>query len=145
MMANLFVVAALLSILELIFLHLVSPRKIELTVVDALPTATVYSNYFFLPFTTKIRKYKDIKQAYINSRIQRDKHSTYKVYDLVLEYSERSVILFQGKRTDEDLLKYCDKINLFITSFEDCVVYESKIMKLKIALVFVLFLLCDYD
>ena len=140
-MTNLFVVAALLSILELAFLHLASPKKIELTIVDAVPTAIVYSNYFFLPFTTKIRKYKDIKKAYISSRIQKDKYSTYKVYDLVLEYSNRSVILFRGKQTEENLLKYCDKINQFIASFEDCVVYESKIMKLKIALVFALFLL----
>ena len=55
-MTNLFVVAALLSILELAFLHLASPKKIELTIVDAVPTAIVYSNYFFSTIYNKNKK-----------------------------------------------------------------------------------------
>lgn len=131
-MTEVFGVAALLSILELILLYSMSPKKIELTTVDSSLTAIVYSNYFLLPFTTKISKYKNIKGASIRSRKKRSKAGYYTVYDLILKYSQRSVVLFEGKTREKDLLKHCEKINQFIVSSKDCVINDSNTKKGKI-------------
>ncbi len=131
-MSNVLGIGALLSILELMLLYFMSPKKIELTTIDGYLTAVVYSNYFFLPFTTKIRKYKDIKKAYISSRRKRSKAGYYTVYDLILKYSKKSVVLFGEYSREKDLLEYCDKINKFILSHEDCVINDSKTKKGKI-------------
>ena len=137
-MTKLLIISGLLSFLELMLLYVLSPKKIKLTVVESSPAAIVYSNYFFLPFTTKIRRYKDIKEAYIRSRREIDKHGSYLVYDLVLKYSTKSVVLFRGERTEKDLLKHCEKINHYIASFEECIINVSQTKKLKIVAVYML-------
>ena len=115
-----FIFGIIISIFELAFIYASSPKKLELTIIDNIPTAIIYTNYFFLPFTTKIRKYKNIKKAYIKNRIERGKNSSYTVYDLFLKFDKKSIVLFKGKRTEEDLLKDCEKINQSINSFENC-------------------------
>ncbi len=136
-MSNVLGIGILLSLLELILLSFMSPKKIELTTVDSYLTAIVYSNYFFLPFTTKIRKYKDIKEAYITSRKKHSRGGDYTVYDLILKYSKSLVVLFDGYPREKDLVEYCDKINKFIASSEDCVVNDSKTKKGKFVALFI--------
>ena len=68
-----FSVGVIVSICELAVLYVVTPKKFELKIIDNIPTAIISKNYFFLPFTIKIKKYKDIRESYIRSREERDK------------------------------------------------------------------------
>jgi len=126
-----FSVGVIVSICELAVLYVVTPKKFELKIIDNIPTAIISKDYFFLPFTIKIKKYKDIKESYIRSREERDKYSTYTVYDLFLKFSNKSIILFNGKRNKKDMLKYCEQINQSILSFEECTINEFKTGKEK--------------
>jgi hypothetical protein len=126
-----FTIGAILSICELAVLHAVTPKKFELKLIDNIFTAIISNNYFFLPFTIKIKKYKGIQEANIRSRKVKDKYSTYTVYDLVLKFSNKSIVLFNGKRNKKDMLKYCEQINQSILSFEECTINEFKIGKEK--------------
>ena len=125
-------IAILVNIAELIIIHKLYPKKIELKAIDGTPTAIVYSKYFFLPFTTKIRQYKNIEEAYVRKKIKRRhrkySHSTYEVYyDLILRYSQnKTKILFYEKWNEKEILKYCEQINQFKISLEDTVINENK-------------------
>lgn len=134
----LFITGIFLSFFGLVFLHIASPTKFELKIIDNTPTAIIYTNYFFLPFTIKIRKYKDIKGAYVESRIQKGKHITYTVYDLVLKFPKKSIVLFMGKKNRENILKYCEKINQSIASFEECFLTEPAVISRKTVLLILL-------
>lgn len=134
-----FIVGLLISIFELAFIYAVSPRKFELQIVNNIPIAIIYAKYFFLPFTTKIRKYKGIQEAYIKSRIEKGKYSSYTVYDLVLKFPKKTIILFKGDKDKEELSEYCKKINQSIASFEACFISEPTITSKKTAILIVLF------
>lgn len=134
-----FIVGLIISVFELAFIYAMSPRKFELKIIDNTLTAIIYKNYFFLPFTTKTKRYKDIKEAYIKSRIEKDKHSSYTVYDLVLNFPKKSIVLFKGNRDKEELEEYCKKINQSIVSFEECFISEPTITSKKTAVLIVLF------
>ena len=134
-----FVVGLLISIFELAFIYAVSPKKFELKIIDNSLIAIIYKNYFFLPFTTKIRKYKGIEEAHIKSRIEKNKNSSYTVYDLVLKFSKKSIVLFKGNKDKEELTEYCKKINQSIVSFEEYFISEPTITSKKTAVLIVLF------
>ena len=134
-----FLIGLLISIFELSFVYAVSPKEFELKIVDNIPNVTIHAAYFFLPFTTKIRNYKGLEEAYIRSRTKRTKYSTYEVHDLVLKFSKKSVTLFEGWREKEDLLEYCKEINKALKSFEECYINKPSTMSNKKA-IFILFL-----
>lgn len=134
-----FLIGLLISIFELSFVYTVSPKEFELKIIDNIPNVTIHATYFFLPFTTKIRKHKGLEEAYIRSRKKRTKYSTYEVYDLVLKFPKKSVTLFDGQREKEDLLEYCKKINKALKSFEECYINKPSAMSNKKA-IFILFL-----
>ena len=138
-MLLMFIVGLLISIFELAFIYAASPKKFELRIVNNTPVAIIYTSYFFLPFTTKIREYVNLQEAYIKSRVERNKNSSYMVYDLVLKFSKKSIVLFRGKKTEEELLDYCKTINNSIASFEDCCIEEPTITSKKTAVLIVLF------
>ena len=131
-------VSGLLSFLELIWLYSMSLKQIKLTVIDGFPTLILCSNYFFLPFTIRIKRYKDIKEAYVSRRNVLYRGRWYWVYDLILKYSKKSVVLFRGEQTEGTLLEYCQKVNQFLVSFEDCIIFDSKIHKLKTTVLYLL-------
>ena len=122
-----FIIALVVSICELTVLYIVTPKKFELKVIDNMLMAIISKDYFFLPFTIKVRKYKGIQEAYIRNREVRDKYSTYTVYDLILKFSNKSIALFSGKRNKKDMFKYCEQINHSILSFKECTINEFKI------------------
>ena len=126
-----FIIAVFISICELAILYVVTPKKFELKVIDNMLMTIISKDYFFLPFTIKIRKYKGIQEAYIRNREVKDKYSTYTVYDLILKFSNKSIVLFSGKRNKKDMFKYCEQINQSILSFEECAINEFKIGKEK--------------
>ena len=133
-----FIIGVLISIFELAFIYAASPKKFELKIIDNNPIAIIYTSYFFLPFTTKIRKYKNIQEAYITSRIEKRKHSSCTVYDLMLKFPKKSIVLFGNKNNKNDILTYCDKINKSINSFEDCIIEEPAIASKKTAVIILL-------
>lgn len=125
---------------ELLFIYSASPKKLEIRFINNISIVTIYGSYFFLPFTTKIIKYKNLKKAYIKERIEKNKTRTYKVYDLVLEFEKKSKIIFKGRSEADELLQYCDKINKSISSFENCFISEhTSISKTKALLLLLIF------
>ncbi len=134
-----FIVGLIISIFELAFIYVASPKKFELKIIDNTIIAIIYKNYFFLPFTTKIKRYKDIKEACIKSRIEKNKYSSYTVYDLVLNFQKKSIILFKSNKDREELEEHCKKINQSIVSFEECFISEPTITSKKTAILIVLF------
>ncbi|WP_372519540.1 hypothetical protein [Candidatus Ruminimicrobiellum ovillum] len=109
----------LVAFLGFLIIYLSAPKKFELKIINNELTALLYSTYFFLPFTTKIRKYKNIKEAYVRRRLTMDKRSVYYVYDLMLKSSKRSITILKGWDEDKKLKEYCDKINKSISFFEE--------------------------
>ena len=135
-----FIIAVVISICELAVLYIVTPKKFELKIIDNILMAIISKDYFFLPFTTKVRKYKGIQEAYIRSREERGRYSKYTVYDLILKFPKKAVVLFYGKMNKKGMLKYCEQINKSIVSFEECDITEFKIGKeKKIILLILLF------
>lgn len=116
---NILILSALVSFLGFLAIYSASPKKFELKIIDNELMALLYSTYFFFPFTIKIRKYKNMKGAYIRRRVERSRYSKYFVYDLVLELSKRSITLLRGKREDKELSKHRDNINKSIMSFKE--------------------------
>jgi hypothetical protein len=135
-----FVVGCLISVFEFAFIYAVSPKQLKIQIVNNRPIVTIYTSCFFLPFTTKIREYKDLQEAYIKNRIENGKKSYYTVYDLVLRFSKETIVLFKGNEDKEELSEYCKKINHTLTSFEDCFISEPTIISKKTAVSIVLFL-----
>ncbi len=116
---NLLILIVLVSFLGFLTIYSVSPKKFELKIINNELTVLLYSTYFLLPFTTKIRKYKNIKKAYVRRRVEQGKYSEHFVYDLMLESSKRSIIIIKGRREHEELEEHCEKINQSISSFEE--------------------------
>ncbi len=105
-----FIVGCLISVFELAFIYAISPKQLKIQIVNNQPIVTIYTSYFFLPFTIKVRKYKDLQEAYIKNRIENGKKSYYTVYDLVLRFSKETIVLFKGNEDKKELLKYCKKL-----------------------------------
>ena len=116
---NLLILIILVGFLGFLTIYSVSPKKFELKIINNELIALLYSTYFFLPFTTKIKKYKNIKKAYVRKRVERSKYSKYFVYDLMLESSKRPLIIVKGKREYKKLEEHCEKINQSISSFAE--------------------------
>lgn len=132
--------ASIVVFVELLFIYSASPKKLEIKFIGTNSITVIYGSYFFLPFTTKVKKYKDLKRAYIQERIEKNKSNTYKLYDLVLEFPKKSLVLFKNKNKDNTLLEYCDQINKSISYFEDCFISEdTAISKTKAILILFIF------
>ncbi|MBR3628457.1 MAG: hypothetical protein IKN42_06395 [Elusimicrobia bacterium] len=139
-LTGILIFAFIAAFFELLFIYSSSPKNLEIKFIGANSIAIIYGSYFFLPFTTKVKKYKDLKRAYIQERIEKNKSNTYKVYDLVLEFQKKSLVLFKNKNKDNTLLEYCDKINKSISSFENCFISEhTSISKTKALLLLLIF------
>jgi len=137
-LTGILIFASIAVLFELFFLYVASPKQLKIEFINNISIVTIYGSYFFLPFTTKITKYRDLKKAYIKERIENNKGHTYKVYDLILEFQANSIVVFKGKSKEETLLQYCDQINKSVSSFEDCFISEyTSISKAK-ALLFLL-------
>ena len=125
---------------DLLFIYSSSPKNLEIKFIGTNSITIIYGSYFFLPFTTKVKKYKDLRRAYIKERIEKNKSNSYKVYDLVLEFQNKSIVLFKNKNKDNALLEYCDKINRSISNYEDCFISEhTAISKTKALLILIIF------
>ncbi len=115
----LFVIGVLISIAELFVIHFFSAKKFELTFVDGAPVAIMYTCYFFLPFTIKANKYKNLQKAFVRDRLKETKKSTYKVYDIFLKFPDKTIVLLKDEFSDEEALKKCENINKAIASSEE--------------------------
>ncbi|MBO7611558.1 MAG: hypothetical protein J6T23_05025 [Elusimicrobia bacterium] len=113
------ILGILVSFIGFFAIYSASPKRFELKIIDNELIVIVYSTYFFLPFTTKIKQYKNIKEAQIRKRMVQNKHSKYFVYDLILQFSRRSIVLLRGKTEYRELSDHCDNINQAIVSFEE--------------------------
>lgn len=135
------VLSMLVGFLELLAIYSVSTKTFEIKIINNELIAIKYSTYLLLPFTTKIRRYKNIKEAYIRKRKKMDRYGIYNVYDLMLQLSKRSTVIVKEKRTDKDLLRYCEKINKAIKFFKEYTLYIHKGGKGKIAVIFLFFII----
>ena len=126
--------ASIAGLFELAFIYSASPKRIEVKFVNKTSIVTIYGSYFFLPFTTKITKYKNLQKAYVKERVEKIKGKSYEVYDLVLEFPIGSKTVIKQKSNKDEVLKYCEQINQSITSFEDCFVSEYSAVSKKTAI-----------
>ena len=94
-------------VLELLFVYSAPAKKIE--IIGNLPIVIVYTNYFFLPFTTKITQYKDLKKAYVMETGFNTKGFR-AIYSLFLKFPKKEINVLSS--TDKAYLsKECEKIN----------------------------------
>ena len=134
-LTGIIIFASIAVLFELFFLYVASPKQLKIEFINNISIVTIYGSYFFLPFTTKITKYRDLKKAYIKERIENNKGHNYTVYDLMLEFQTNSIVVFKGKSKAETLLQYCDQINKSVSFFEDCFISEyTSISKAKMLL-----------
>ena len=122
------IIAIIINIIELAIIQKLYPKTIELKVIDGIPTAIVYSKNFFLPLTTKVRRYQNIEKVGISTKTRRYRDGRrYEVYDLLIKYSNnKTKALFCDKVNEKEVLKYCEQINNFLKSLEYTVVHENK-------------------
>lgn len=132
------IISFIIFVVELCVLNTLSSRRFEFKVIDNNFTMIMYSTYFLLPFTIKIKKYINIKEAYTRTRLMRSRYGSYNVYDLIVKFSKGSKVLFNGKSSEKDLLKYRKKINEAIASFEEYTINDHKSMSAKIIILFVM-------
>jgi hypothetical protein len=139
-LVGILIFAFIVGLFELAFIYSASPKKIEVKFINNLSIVTIYESYFFLPFTTKITKYKNLQKAYVKERIEKIKGKSYEVYDLFLEFPQGSKAIIKQKSNKDEVLKYCEQINQAITSFEDCFVSEySAVSKKSAVLILMIF------
>lgn len=124
------VLGFLICFIELIFVYFFSPKKFEVKVINNILVGVIYSNYFLLPLTTKIIKYDNLKKAFI--RGIKDYKGVF--YDLLLEFTTTTIILFRRKEDKENLLSSCNKINESIASFKGCIIEEAECVSKKISI-----------
>ena len=117
----------ILFLIELTIIYFGSQTKFELKVIDNIIVGILYTNCFFLPLTNKIIKYENLKKAFI--REIKDYKGVF--YDLLLEFSTITIILFRRKRDKEEMFKYCDKINHAIVSCKSCILEDSNALSKK--------------
>ena len=124
------VLGFLICFIELVFVYFFSPKKFEVKAINNILVGVIYSNYFLLPLTTKIIKYDNLKKAFI--RGIKDYKGVF--YDLLLEFTTTTIILFRRKEDKENLLSSCNKINESIASFKGCIIEETGCVSKRISI-----------
>lgn len=137
--SSVLILGFMLFLIELMFIYFGSQKKFEIKVSNDVIIGIICTSYFFLPLTNKIIKYENLKKAFI--REIKDCKGVF--YDLLLEFSTITIILFRRKSNKKEMFKYCDKINHAIVSCESCIVEDSDALSKKTNILFVqiLFLL----
>ena len=129
----------MLFLIELMFIYFGSQKKFEIKVSNSVIVGIIYTSYFFLPLTSKIIKYENLKKAFM--REIKDSKGVFS--DLLLEFSTITLILFRRKKDNDALLKICNEINQSVASFQNYFVEEPEVLSKKANILFVqiLFLL----
>ena len=81
----------MLFLIELMFIYFGSQKKFEIKVSNSVIVGIIYTSYFFLPLTSKIIKYENLKKAFM--REIKDSKGVFS--DLLLEFSTITLILFR--------------------------------------------------
>ena len=89
----------------------------QLKFINNISISIIYTSYFFLPLTTKIVKYNNIRKAYIQ-KTGIIMSSWYIVYSIFLKFPKTTKEILSSANK-EYLLKECKKINDAISDYKE--------------------------
>ncbi len=123
-------------LLGLLYIYIAPAKKFELKFIDNIPIATIYTNYFFLPLTTKITEYKNIQKAYVQETgfIMR---GWYIIYSIFLKFPKTTKEILSNANKNY-LLKECKKINDAISSCKEYSISKNDNIS-RVVAVFIIF------
>lgn len=129
--------------LELFLIYFSPPKKLEINGVNSTAPLKIYTNYFFLPFRTKVTEYHTLKN--IELSVNRDMSSAKKhnIYELILHIPGKNISLKKGNK--KELSKECEVIIQSINSSGEYVLLNNSSFQMSIVVcffVFILFLIC---
>ncbi len=105
------------TFIELFLIYFSPPKKIEINSAGNTAPLKIYTNYFFLPFRTKVTEYHTLKNVELS--VNRDMVSAKKhnIYELILHVPGKNILLKKGNR--KELLKECEAIIQSINSSKE--------------------------